>query len=70
MELSADTLHEDAALVLCRGRRGTREGRRCLDQKDHSYILSWPARCAPSRRSYRKKSVIATELAEGCTISE
>jgi hypothetical protein len=70
MELSADTLHADAALILCRGRHGTREGPRYLDQKDHSYILSWPARCAPSRRSHRKKSVIATELAEGCTISE
>ena len=40
MELSAYALHEDAALVLCRGRHGTRESPRCLDERDHNYILT------------------------------
>jgi hypothetical protein len=40
MELSAYTLHEDAALVLCRGRHGTRKRPRCLDERDNNYILT------------------------------
>jgi hypothetical protein len=38
MELSAYALHEDAALVLCRG-HGTRKSPRCLDERGHGYIL-------------------------------
>ena len=34
MELSAYALHEDAALVLCRERRGTGESLRRLDKTD------------------------------------
>lgn len=40
MELSAYDLHEDAALVLCRGRHGTCKSPRCLDETDHGYILT------------------------------
>jgi hypothetical protein len=40
MELSAYALHQDAALVLCQGRHGTRESPRYLDETDHSYILT------------------------------
>ena len=40
MELSAYALHEDTALVLCRGRHGTRKSPRCLDEGDHGYILT------------------------------
>ena len=38
MELSAYALHEDAALVLCRGRHGTRQSLRCLDERDLNCI--------------------------------
>jgi hypothetical protein len=38
MELSAYALHEDAALVLCRG-HGTRKSPRRLDERGHGYIL-------------------------------
>jgi hypothetical protein len=40
MELSAYALHEDAALVLCRGRDGTRKSPRCLVERDHNYTLT------------------------------
>ncbi len=52
MELSAYALHEDAALVLCRGRHGTRESPRCLGERDHGYILTSVGRrvaAAPGR---------------------
>jgi hypothetical protein len=39
MDLSAYALYEDAALLLCWGRHGTRESPRCLDRRDHGYIL-------------------------------
>jgi hypothetical protein len=38
MELSNDALHDDAELVLCRGRHGTRKSWRCLDEADHGHI--------------------------------
>jgi hypothetical protein len=38
MELSAYALHEDTALVLCRGRHGTHQSTRCLDERDLNYI--------------------------------
>jgi hypothetical protein len=38
MELSAYALHEDAAMVLCRGRQRTRQSLRCLDERDLNYI--------------------------------
>src|ERR1700732_4418762 len=40
MELSAHALHEDAALVVCRGRHGTRKRPRCLDERGHGYIFT------------------------------
>jgi hypothetical protein len=73
MELSAYALHEDAALVLCRGRHGTRQSPRCLDERDPNYIYiltSVGRRVAPASGSHRKKSVIMTELAEGPPMSE
>jgi signal transduction histidine kinase len=51
-DLSAYALHEDAALVHCRGRHGTREDPRCSDGWDHSDILTSLGRCvapAPGR---------------------
>ena len=51
MELSAYALHEDAALVLCRGRHGTRMSPRRLDEMDHVYIIiSVGRRAAPAPR--------------------
>ena len=40
MELSAHAPHQDAALVLCRRRQGTRRSARCLDERDHRYVLA------------------------------
>jgi hypothetical protein len=40
MELLAYALHDDAALVLCRGRHGTRKSPRCLDERNDNYILT------------------------------
>jgi hypothetical protein len=57
MELSAYALHEDAALVLCRGRRGTRKNPRCLDERDRGYILTsvgWRVAPTPGRAIGRK----------------
>jgi hypothetical protein len=49
MELLAYALHEDAALVLCRGRHRTRKSPRCLGERDHTYILtSFGRRVAPA----------------------
>ena len=59
MELSAYALHEDAALVLCRGRHGTRKSLRRLDERDHGYILTSVGRRvapAPGRAIGRKVS--------------
>jgi hypothetical protein len=59
MELSAYALHEDAALVLCRGRHGTRNNPRCLDKRDHGYILTSVGRRvapAPGRAIGKKAS--------------
>ena len=50
MELSAYALHEDAALVLCRG-HGTRKSPRRLDERGLGYILiSVGRRVAPDPR--------------------
>jgi hypothetical protein len=50
MEPSVYALHADAALVLCRGRHGTRKSPRCLDERDHNYILTSVGRgVAPGR---------------------
>jgi hypothetical protein len=50
MELSAYALHEDTALVLCRG-HGTRKSPRRLDERGHGYILiSVGRRGAPDPR--------------------
>jgi hypothetical protein len=58
MELSAYALHEDAALFLCRGRHGTRTSRRCLDERDHGYILiSVGRRVAPAPGGAIEKKV-------------
>jgi hypothetical protein len=57
MELSAYALHEDAASALRRGRHGTRESLRRLDEKDHGYVLaSVGRRPAPGRAVGRKVS--------------
>jgi hypothetical protein len=59
MELSAYTLREQAALVICRGRHGTRKSPRCLDERDHNYILTSVGRCvapAPGRAIRSKVS--------------
>jgi hypothetical protein len=40
MELLAYALHEGAALILYRGRHGTRKSPRCLDERDHTSILT------------------------------
>jgi hypothetical protein len=63
MELSAYALHEDAAMVLCRGRHGTRQSTRCLDERDLNYItfshlhshIGWPPRCARFRQPSEEK---------------
>jgi hypothetical protein len=39
MELSAYALHEDAALVLCRGRPGTRKSPRCRGERYYRYVI-------------------------------
>jgi hypothetical protein len=48
MELSAYALHEDTALVLCRGRRGMRKSPRCLDERDNYILTSVGRRGAPA----------------------
>jgi hypothetical protein len=40
MDLSAYIIHEDTKLVLSRGRHGKRASPRCLDERDHGYILA------------------------------
>ena len=40
MELSAYALHEDAALILCRGRHGTFKSPEYLDERGHGYTLT------------------------------
>ena len=47
MELSAYALHEDAALVLCRGRHGTRKSPRCLGE---GATVTFPHRLAGALR--------------------
>jgi hypothetical protein len=44
MERSAYALREDAASVLCRGRRGTGESLRRLDERDYGYVLALASR--------------------------
>jgi hypothetical protein len=59
MELSAYALHEDAAVFVRRGRHGTRESPRYLDERDHGYILTSVGRRvtpAPGRAIGRKMS--------------
>jgi hypothetical protein len=59
MERLAYALHEDAALVLCRGCHGTRKSPRCLDVRDHNSILTSVGRRvapAPGRASGSKVS--------------
>jgi hypothetical protein len=49
MELSIYALHENAALVLCRSRHGTRKVPRCLDETNHGHIrTSVGRRLAPA----------------------
>ena len=38
MELSTYALHDNAALVLCRGHHGTRKSPRCLGEADNGHI--------------------------------
>jgi len=40
MDLSGNTLHEDAKPVLCRGRHGTRANPRRPDERCHGTILT------------------------------
>jgi hypothetical protein len=40
MELSVQALHADAALILCRGRHGTRASPRCLDERDDNHVVT------------------------------
>jgi hypothetical protein len=73
MELLANALHEDAALMFCQGRHGTRQSPRYLDRRNLNYIYiltSVGRRVAPASGGHRKKSVVMTELAEGPSMSE
>jgi hypothetical protein len=57
MELLAYALHQDAALVLSLGRHGTRKSPRCLDERDHGYVVASVGRHvapAPGRAIGRK----------------
>jgi hypothetical protein len=56
MELSAHALHEDAATALCRGRRGTRESLRRLDERDHGYVLASGGRRPSSGRAVGREA--------------
>jgi len=46
MELSAHGLYQDAALVLCRRRDGTRGSPLCLNERHHGYLASVGRRIA------------------------
>jgi hypothetical protein len=57
MDLSAYTLHEDAKLVLCRGRHGTRMSPRCLHERRDGDILTSVGRrvALTPRRGIKRK---------------